>query len=190
MNLSERIRAILGLDSITPEKAAELDKLGGGSGSGSEATEEILRRLSASGGSDKAIEAMRDLVTKRDQEIAELRSTLSERDKALEAFQTEKAERERILEEEKKQTRTKKISDLIEAAKSDGRIPADSPEAEQRYRAILTADLENGEAILAELPKRGKPEEKPNGGKPNTGTPAPVNLSDIDAAALDAFSNT
>lgn len=191
MTLTERIRQALGMD-LSEEQIQKLSSIEQPPGGGSASTEDILRQIAKGGNSDRAVDILRDLVQQRDKEIAQLRTELSEGQRKIDAYEQEKAERQRILEDEKKQQKQQQIDQLIQTAKDEGRIPADNADAEQRYRAILTADFDNGQQLLADLPKRTPDHKTKEGGKEKVGArpSAEQTTEAIDQAALDAFAST
>lgn len=108
----------------------------------------------------EAIAALRDLIEKRDADLAEARKTIAERDKTIAAYETDKAERERLIGEESKKKREREIEEVLSKAIADGKIPAKNEETISKFRAILSDKFDEGKAVIESIPPANKFDHK------------------------------
>jgi len=101
---------------------------------------------------DKKVEDKKpDESTKAENEA--LKAMLAKQNEALESLTKRFADQDAATTAKAKSDRDKSITDLVEAAKKDGRIPAQNAAEVERWSKLLNADFENGKAVLDAVPK-------------------------------------
>lgn len=102
-------------------------------------------------------------------------------------FEQEKTERETALKTQSEKQKADEIEAILKKAIEDKKIPAKNEELQAKFKAILTADFENGKTILDTIPAIAG--DKKEEGK-STGSNAPSGNLDLRKLAESAYASS
>jgi len=173
--------------TLFPEKAKEIDAISFNDVEDGEksSTSNIEKNYSKSTGNKDFDEVLAENVQLKKQ-LAALNVENDQLKVQVGNYEKDKTERETALQTQAEQKRKEEVEALLKKAIDEKKIPAKNEELQAKYRAILSADLDNGKAILDAIPAI-------QGGEKTEGSNAPKQggeTLDLRARAERAFANS